>query len=105
MKTITQTTRIVIDIPARAEGAPPLPAVTATRSTVLLDDSGAVVGKVEGGDETKMLDVLSNPSFGQVHAALAAAIDEAFTPPPPAPEPETDPDPTVETPTEPEPAP
>lgn len=87
MKTIRQTTEIRITVPPRPEGAPPTPAVTATRSTVLLDDAGAVIGVVEGSNETKMLDVLSNPAFGQVHAALSAAIDEAFAPAAPEPEP------------------
>ena len=103
MKTVHQTTRIVIEIPGRPEGAPPVPAVTATRSTILLDDDGAVVGRLAGMDETRMLDVLSNPHFGQVHAALSSAIDAAFAPPPaPEPEPEPEPSPSVDNPGDPD---
>ncbi len=89
MNTAVQTTRIVIDIPHRAAGAPPVPVVTATRSTVILDDDGQVVGKLAGSDDTRVLaNVTSIPEFPAVHAALSAAIETAFNPPAPEPDPE-----------------
>jgi hypothetical protein len=107
MNVAIQTTRIVIDIPPRAAGAPPVPVVTATRSSVLLDDEGQVVGKLAGSDDTRVLaNVTSIPEFPAVHATLSAAIEAAFAPPAPEPEPEPVEDPTAGIPDlDPEPAP
>jgi hypothetical protein len=92
MKLDIQTTRIVIDIPIRDEGAPPVPTVTATRTSVLQEDDGTVVGRLAGTDDTRVLsNVSENPAFAAVHAALAAAIAPVFAPatePEPEPEPE-----------------
>ncbi len=98
MNVAIQTTRIVIDIPPRAEGASPVPVVTATRSAVLLDDDGQVAGKLVGSDDTRVLaNVTSIPEFPAVHAALSAAIETAFNPPPPpAPDPDPTPDPVID---------
>jgi hypothetical protein len=94
MNTATQTIRIVIDIPPRADGAPPVPVVTATRATVVLDDEGNVVGTLKGSEDTRVLaNVTDLPAFGAVHSALASAVDLAFNPPPP---PAPEPDPTPE---------
>jgi hypothetical protein len=82
MKLDSQTVRIVIDIPVRDAGAPPVPTVTATRATVLQDDSGAAVGRLAGSDDTRVLsNVTENPAFAAVHAALAAAVGAVFAPP------------------------
>lgn len=79
MKLAIQTTRIVIDIPIRNEGAPPVPTVTATRTTVLQEDDGTAVGRLAGTDDTRVLsNVAQNPAFPAVHAALTAAIDPVF---------------------------
>jgi len=84
MNTAIQTTRIVIDIPPRAAGAPPVPVVTATRSTVILADDGQVVGKLAGSEDTRVLaNVTSIAEFPAVHAALSAAIEATFNPPAP----------------------
>ncbi len=83
MNTAKQTIRITIDIPPRADGAPPVPVVTATRATVVLDDTGEVVGTLKGSEDTRVLaNVTELPAFGAVHAALAAAVEVAFNPPP-----------------------
>lgn len=105
MKTSTQTTEIRITVPPRDEGAPPVPVVTATRSTLILDDNGKVVGKLAGSDDTRVLaNVTQMPAFGPVHAALASAIDATFAPPPaPEPGPEPAPSPSADNPGEPEP--
>jgi hypothetical protein len=102
MKTSIQTTEIRIAVPPRDEGAPPVPVVTATRTTFLLDDDGKVIGKLDGSDDTRVLaNVTQMQSFAPVHAALASAIDAAFAPPPaPEPEPEPEPSPSADNPGE-----
>lgn len=93
MKTAKQTIRITIDVPTRAEGAPPVPVVTATRVTVVQDDAGEVIGTLKGSEDTRVLaNVTELPAFGAVHVALASAVEDAFNPPP-APEPTVEPQP------------
>lgn len=78
-----QTTRIDISIAPRAAGTQPGQldiTVTATKSKVVLDDTGEVLGVL--GTETKVLsNVAAIEGFSATYATLKAAVDAEFAPP------------------------
>lgn len=80
-----QTTRIEILVAPRPDGTLPGQmdiTVIATKSKVVHDENGAVVGVL--GTETKVLsNVATIESFPATYAALKAAIDAEFTSPAP----------------------